>query len=57
MQKKKIPIKVLCFTKLPNFQWQLIGKFLENQEKRGKKRKKDIRKVVNAILKMVRTGV
>lgn len=56
MLAKKIPIKVLCFTKLTNFQWQLIEKFFENQEKRGRKRKKDTRMVVNAILKMVRVG-
>lgn len=57
MQAKKIPIKVLCFTNLTNFQWQLVEKFFENQDKRGKKRKKNIRSVVNAILKIVRTGV
>lgn len=56
MLAKKISIIVLCFTKLTNFQWQLIEKFFENQEKRGRKRKKNIRHVVNGILKMVRTG-
>lgn len=56
MSAKKIPISVLCFTKLTNFQWQLIENFFENQEKRGRKRKKNIRHVVNGILKMVRTG-
>jgi putative transposase len=56
MLQKKYPIKTLCFSKLTDFQWQLIKKLLENQEKRGRKREKDMRLVVNGILKVVRTG-
>lgn len=52
MAKQKLPIKTVRFTELSDAQWAIIQKFVDT----GRKIKKDLRMVVNCILKITRTG-
>lgn len=49
---KKLKFRRSKFTELTNSQWQDIKKFFDL----GRKRKNDLREIVNAILKVTRTG-
>ena len=48
----KLKFRRTKFTELTNSQWQIIKEFLNIQ----RKRKHDLRMIVNAILKLNRTG-
>lgn len=52
MEKVKLNFKVKKFTNLSDAQWTIIQKFVDT----GRKIKKDLREVVNCILKVTRTG-
>lgn len=52
MEKVKLNFKVKKFTTLSDAQWAIIQKFVDT----WRKIKKDLREVVNCILKMTRTG-
>ena len=48
----KLKFNRVQFTELINLHWDIIKKFVDN----GRKRKRDLRAVVNAIFKLNRTG-
>ena len=52
MEKVKLEFKVQQFTELTDAQWAIIEKNIDT----GRKIKKDLRNVVNCILKITRTG-
>lgn len=52
MSKTKLPIKTVQFTSLTNAQWTII----EKKNDTGRKISKNLRTVVNCILKVTRTG-
>ena len=52
MEKSKLKFKVEKFTDLTDAQWAILQKFVDT----GRKIKKDLRTVLNCILKVTRTG-
>ena len=52
MAKYKLNFKVVKFTELTDAQWSIIHNFVDT----GRKIQKDLRMVVNCILKVTRTG-
>ena len=52
MEKTKLNFKVEKFTELTDAQWAIIQKLVDT----GRKIQKDLRQVVNCILKITRTG-
>jgi len=52
MEKTKLPFRRKQFTELTNSEWQIIENLFEN----NRKRKYDLREILNAILKLTRTG-